>query len=139
MLYFAYGMNTNREGMRGMCPQARRMGVAKLLDCSFRFAGCADIILDETAYVDGLLWDITDDFLLHLDCLEGYPHFYDRGIFQVEFNGEILDAMSYFMTPGHETRNPSSGYLNTVVTGYRENGIPMDQIYNALLVPELVA
>ena len=85
MLYFAYGMNTNTQGMANRCPQAVAFGHARLLGHRFRFAGCADVQVDRRSHVDGVLWDITEECLASLDILEGYPYYYNRSYRQVEF------------------------------------------------------
>ena len=132
MLYFAYGMNTNRQGMSHRCPDAIDLGYAKLLGGKFRFAGCADIVADDYHNVDGVLWSINQDDLAALDRLEGFPVFYDRTEFDVEHNGRCVEAIAYFMNPGHETAPPDQSYLDMVLTGYREHDVPDSQIMAAL-------
>ena len=61
MLYFSYGMNTNRSGMAQRCPGALILGHARLIDYSFRFATHADVVKCKGAYVDGVLWAV-DEF-----------------------------------------------------------------------------
>lgn len=129
MLYFAYGMNTNSQGMAHRCPAAVAFGRARLLGHRFRFSGPADVQVDRRDYVDGVLWDITEDCLQALDILEGYPHYYDRKYTTVEFEGVFVDAMVYFMLPGNRNHPPSSGYFNTVLEGYTEFGVPTTQLY----------
>jgi len=132
MFYFAYGMNTNTQGMAQRCPQAVAHGHARLLGHSFRFAGPADVQVDHRNYVDGVLWDITDNCLQALDQLEGFPHYYDRKWAQVEFAQAECSAMVYYMQPGHKNSPPSEGYFNMVAEGYREFGVPQDQLFTAV-------
>ena len=129
MLYFAYGMNTNTQGMARRCPGAVAFGHARLLGHRFRFAGPADVQVDRRDYVDGVLWDITEDCLKSLDQLEGYPHYYDRKWATVEYAYHKYDALVYFMQPGNRSGPPSSGYFNTVLEGYEEFGVPTTQLY----------
>jgi len=128
MLYFAYGMNTNTQGMATRCPGAVAFGHARLLRHRFRFAGPADVQVDRRDYVDGVLWDITDRCLLALDTLEGFPHYYDRKWATVEYDYRECSALVYFMQPGNKSQAPSSGYFNMVMEGYREFGVPTDQL-----------
>jgi len=139
MLYFAYGMNTNQEEMRHRCPQARAIGAARLLDHTFRFAQHADVVVEPGCYVDGVLWDITDQCLQALDQLEGYPYYYNRAELEVDFEGHVFHATTYFMHDGHEDALPSQGYFDMVLEGYVDNGVPVDQLHNALTSPEDVA
>ena len=139
MLYFAYGMNTNREGMSYRCPNAISLGPARLLDHAFRFSGPADVVVEPGSYVDGVLWDITPRCLMALDILEGYPNYYNRAPLQVEHTGEIVEAIVYFMTPGNEDSLPSQSYFDMVFEGYTQHGVPIDQLLNALVLPADVA
>ena len=129
MLYFAYGMNTNSQGMAGRCPRAVAFGHARLLGHRFRFAGPADVQVNRFCSVDGVLWDITEDCLRSLDQLEGYPWYYDRKWADVELDGEICQAMVYFMQPGNRNSPPSSGYFATVLEGYEEFAVPTEQLW----------
>ena len=138
-LYFSYGMNTNRAGMAYRCPNAISLGHARLLDHTFRFSGPADVVVATGSYVDGVLWDITPKCLMALDILEGYPSYYNRAPLQVELDGEIVNAITYFMTPGNEDSLPSQSYFDMVFEGYTQHGVPIDQLYNALVLPADVA
>jgi len=129
MLYFAYGMNTNTQGMARRCPGAVAFGHSRLLGHRFRFAGPADVQVDRREYVDGVLWDITEDCLKALDNLEGYPHYYGRKWATVEFDQGEYPALVYYMQPGNRNRPPSDGYFNCVLEGYTEFGVPVDQLY----------
>jgi gamma-glutamylcyclotransferase (GGCT)/AIG2-like uncharacterized protein YtfP len=129
MLYFAYGMNTNTQGMARRCPGAVAFGRARLLGHRFRFAGPADVQVDRRYFVDGVLWDITEDCLKSLDVLEGYPYFYERKWAQVEHNQGECSALVYYMQPGHRNSPPSSGYFNMVNEGYEEFGVPTRQLW----------
>ena len=136
MLYFAYGMNTNRLGMAERCPQARALGAATLPGWRFRFAGPADIVPDSAHQVHGVLWDISKHCLNSLDVLEGYPYYYDRRWVTVFYNGSSAPAMTYFMQPGSQDRPPSVGYLDCVTEGYRNFGVDPQQLHQALALFE---
>ena len=134
MLYFAYGMNTNLKGMANRCPNAVSLGAARLLGYRFRFAGPADVQPDRNEYVDGVLWEITEDCLHSLDMLEGYPYYYNRRYRQVEFEGKIVRALVYYMNPGHKNHAPSQGYFDMVLEGYCDHGVPTEQLYEKVLL-----
>ena len=135
ILYFAYGMNTNIDGMARRCPNAVSHGHAYLLDYTFRFAGPADVVKCRDSYVDGVLWTITPKCLDALDILEGYPSFYNRSHREVWYNDRIVHAIVYHMQPGQLDQEPSDGYFNMVLEGYTEHGVPTEQLYNALAYP----
>lgn len=132
LLYFAYGMNTNQQGMALRCPAAKPLGLAQLLGHRFRFAGPADVQIDRRYRVHGVLWSITDQCLASLDQLEGYPVFYNRKWGTVTWQGQMVDALVYYMQPGHANRSPSIDYFDTVYRGYCDFGVPTDQLYDSV-------
>ena len=132
MLYFAYGMNTNRKGMAQRCPGALSLGHARLIDRCFRFANHADVVKCKGAYVDGVLWAIDDFHLKSLDSLEGYPFYYNRRALRVAHEDRVVMAETYFMQPGNLDAWPSQGYFDMVVEGYREHNVPTEQLFNSV-------
>ena len=129
MLYFAYGMNTNSQGMASRCPGAVAFGRAQLLGHRFRFSGPADVQVDRHHNVDGVLWDITEDCLRSLDSLEGYPYLYGRKWATVNYGGHEYEALVYYMQPGNRNSPPSSGYFSCVLEGYEEFAVPTRQLW----------
>lgn len=132
MLYFAYGMNTNTENMAWRCPAAVSHGHAILLDHLFRFSGPADVVKCSDSYVDGVLWTITPQCLDALDILESYPRYYNRRYKKVLYQGRVYNAMTYYMQPGQLDSPPSDGYFRMVLEGYKEHGVPTEQLYNSV-------
>lgn len=132
MLYFAYGMNTNRSEMAQRCPGALSLGHARLVDRIFRFATHADVVKCPGSYVDGVLWTIDDFHLNALDRLEGYPYYYNRRSLRVAHDNRIVMAETYYMQPGNLDSLPSQSYFNMVVEGYNQHKIPLDQVYNSV-------
>lgn len=132
MLYFAYGMNTNRSEMAQRCPGALSLGHARLIDYSFRFAVHADVVKCKSSFVDGVLWSIDDFHLNALDRLEGYPYYYNRRRLRVAHNDRVVMAETYYMQPGNLDAWPGQGYFDMVVEGYKQHGVPLDQVYNSV-------
>ena len=132
MLYFAYGMNTNRAEMAQRCPGAMSLGHARLVDRIFRFATHADVVKCKGSYVDGVLWTIDDFHLNALDRLEGYPYYYNRRRLRVAHDNRIVMAETYYMQPGNLDSLPSQGYFDMVFEGYNQHNIPLDQVYNSV-------
>lgn len=131
MLYFAYGLNTNVTSMAARCPRAVSFGRAKLLGHRFRFSGPADVQVDRRSDVDGVLWDISDQCLVSLDNLEGYPYYYNRSWRVVEYQDQYYRALVYHMNPGNRNAPPSSGYFDMVLEGYTEHGVSTRQLWAA--------
>lgn len=138
MKYFAYGANTSIMGMAHRCPAAVPLGPALLLHYSFRFAVHADIVYQPGFYVNGMLWEITDECLEGLDRFEGYPYYYDRRVVNTVFNGQTVEAVTYHMQPGRVSFEPDSAYFNLCLEGYLENDIPTGQLFAASRTNKLI-
>lgn len=132
MLYFAYGMNTNPVEMARRCPAAKSLGHARLVNHSFRFAQHADVEPQSGSFVEGVLWEITEECLGALDQLEGYPLYYNRVTATVVHQARSYHALVYRMQPGQPDSEPTRGYYNLVVEGYRAHGVPTDQLENSV-------
>lgn len=132
MLMFAYGMNTNPEEMARRCPNARSLGHARLINHSFRFAQHADVEPCANSFVDGVLWEITEQHLKSLDQLEGYPYYYNRVVSSAVLGSRTFNVLVYRMQPGHEVSEPTRGYYNLIRKGYRAHAVPTEQLENFL-------
>ncbi len=130
-LYFAYGMNTNREEMAYRCPGAMPMGRAILPDYRLEFKSFATIVPSPKETVEGVLWTITDSDESALDMLEGYPEFYDKKTVSVEHDNQSYIAMTYIMGPREQGYAPSSGYYSMVSEGYQAFGLSQRQLLDA--------
>jgi len=130
-LYFAYGMNTNKEEMAYRCPGARALGKAILLGYRLEFKSFATIVLSTNSSVEGVLWTITNSDESALDVLEGYPEFYDKKTVSVEHQNQPYIAMTYIMGPREQGHAPSDGYYSMVSEGYQQFGLSQKQLLEA--------
>jgi len=130
-LYFAYGMNTNKEEMAYRCPGARALGRAVLPGYRFEFKSFATIVPDLKESVEGVLWTITDTDESALDILEGYPEFYDKKTVSIEHNRQSYIAMTYIMGPREKNHAPTDGYYSMVSEGYQSFGLNQQQLLEA--------
>jgi gamma-glutamylcyclotransferase (GGCT)/AIG2-like uncharacterized protein YtfP len=129
-LYFAYGMNTNRDEMAFRCPTAVPMGKAILQGYRFEFKSFATIVPDADSSVEGVLWTITESDEQALDILEGYPEFYDKKHVKVSQGIDYI-AMTYIMNPREKGFSPSDGYYGMVSQGYQQFGLSQQQLLEA--------
>ena len=129
-LYFAYGMNTNKEEMAYRCPGAVALGKSILPGYRFEFKSFATIVPSPGEYVEGVLWTITDSDEVALDILEGYPEFYDKRHVTVHQGMDYI-AMTYIMNPREKGYAPSSGYYSMVSEGYQAFGLNQQQLLDA--------
>lgn len=132
MLYFAYGANTNINGMAYRCPKATLIGSIELPDWKLVFRGVADIEISHGNSVHGVVWQITEECERSLDMFEGFPHLYGKRSFPVKMeDGSIEDVMFYKMNrKGYA--EPNDSYFNTIKDGYKANGLPINALYSSL-------
>lgn len=75
----------------------------------------ANIVPSVYDYVEGVLYEISDQGLSVLDRYEGYPDHYDRKKVEVQNSkGETIQAETYIANPAHieEGLCPTRKYLN---------------------------
>ena len=132
-LYFAYGSNLNLEQMERRCPAAKPIGPAMLHGYELRFrgnyggSGVATIAPKQGSHVAGLLWELTPACEQALDRYEGCPHLYEKQTVTAWDRGsQPRTGMAYVMRERLlEPAAPSAAYYNSILEGYRENGLPV--------------
>ena len=128
MKYFAYGMNTNNTQMARRCPDSVCLGPAWLPNYQLVFRGVADIEPAPDTWCDGVLWEISEQDLNALDVLEGYPYHYTRFAALVETDTDACSALVYQIVEQSGESPPSNYYLDMILEGYEQNGVPLDQL-----------
>ena len=134
-LYFAYGANTNPDGMDFRCPNAIALGACWARGWRLTFRSVADIVEDETFRVPGVLWSLTPACVRALDQFEGYPTLYRKTHLAVSRgDGSFLGrAMAYVMTDMvKDEALPMGGYEDTIREGYRAFALPEAALNAAL-------
>lgn len=136
-LYIAYGSNLNLPQMAFRCPTATVVGKSELKDYELLFRGgrrgaVATVEPKEGSSVPVLLWEIHGMDEASLDRYEGYPHFYEKQMMDVELDGKTVPAMVYVMTPGHEFGIPSDYYANVIWEGYESAGFDTQILEDAI-------
>jgi len=132
MKMFAYGMNTNLDEMARRCPSAVSLGPAWINNYELAFRTHADIESKPGAKCHGVLWDIDLAALRSLDSLEGFPYYYTRFTVRVNTSRYFVGGLVYMMTDQSSLQLPSTSYLDTVTTGYKQNNVPTDQLDQAI-------
>lgn len=135
LYYFAYGMLTNIDNMRGAQP----IGQAVLDNHKLEFYHYATITKSPGKRVIGGLYKINQRYLTRLDTIEAYPELYDRVIVPVKFNNKVYQAYVYTMTEKyrneaieHNDRFPTEKIIYNMQVGYYDFDIPTSQIKTAL-------
>lgn len=145
ILYFAYGVNVDCEGMAIRCPSAKPLGKATLKGYILRFRGGlanAERVLGDSqkAAVIGVLWRISKGNLQALDKFEGYPELYGRREVEVITDGgATVRATMYYMKQFYKMSPPSDWVSSAICRGYNDFGIDIGQFQHAVREAEIVS
>lgn len=121
-LYIAYGSNINLKQMAYRCPHSKVVGVSEIKDFELEFRGDATIVPKENTSVPVLICELDERDLPILNKYEGCPRLYRQEKMDFELNGKSCESMAYMMNRG-EISPPSQQYYNTILQGYRKNGL----------------
>ena len=130
-LYIAYGSNINLEQMAYRCPHSKVLGISEIKDFELEFRGVATIVPKENASVPILIWELDERDLPTLNQYEGWPRLYRQEKMEFELKGKTFEGMAYLMNYG-KIAPPSQQYYNTILQGYRENGLDESYLETAL-------
>ncbi len=130
-LYIAYGSNINLEQIAYRCPHSKVVGTSEIKDFELEFRGVATIVPKENASVSVLIWELDERDLPTLNRYEGWPRLYRQEKMNFELDGHSYEGMAYLMNCG-EISPPSQQYYNTILQGYRENGLDESYLQRAL-------
>lgn len=137
-LYFAYGSNMSFSRIQKRCPNVSFSNIAYLQNWELIFnkekedkTGAANIRRCDDKIVWGVLYQLTDEDQLKLDVFEGYDHLakvhpeYIRETIQVNLpDHNPVSAFVYIADKNPAEISPSSDYLNYIVFGASEHGLP---------------
>ena len=132
MYYFAYGSNMSHSRMHQRCPSSKFLKRAYLRKHNLVFDGysadwngaVANIVESPNETAWGGVFEINEDNLAALDCYEGYPKKYNRRrVTLKEDEGKEFKAFLYYR-PLKELGSPSNDYLNKIIEGARDCGLP---------------
>ncbi|MBR5604259.1 MAG: gamma-glutamylcyclotransferase [Bacteroidales bacterium] len=136
MYYVAYGSNMNLSQMKYRCPNSKVVCNGVLTGWKLVFNIHADIIYtgNKEDKVPVVLWDIRNKDWKSLDMYEGFPKYYIKKNVDVDVGaGYIVSAIVYVMADNRKgVKLPCKSYFESILTGYKENGINTDILYEAL-------
>lgn len=128
IFYFAYGSNMDFDTMKGRCGLGNFVGFKNsvLSNYSFYFydrgvANVKPLLGDE---VNGVLYKINQKCLNKLDLAEGYPNVYQREELNIRNSFGNYKAWIYIVENDDSTGNPSDSYLDSIISGAKEYGLP---------------
>jgi len=132
--YFAYGSNLSLARLRARVPSARRLGSGALYRHELRFhkagrdgsAKCDAWASGDPGHaVHGALFAICPTQKYLLDRAEGLGHGYAECRVRVRLaGGAEVDAFTYRALRLDDSLQPYSWYLDHVLIGARESGLP---------------
>lgn len=130
-LYIAYGSNINLEQMAYRCPHSKVVGTSEIKNFELEFRGVATIVPKKNMKVPVLIWELDERDLPILNKYEGHPHLYRQEKMPFELNGKSYEGMAYLMNRG-TISPPGPQYYDTILQGYRENGLDESYLETAL-------
>lgn len=137
-LYFAYGSNMSHAQMQRRCPGAKFMSVVRLDGYKFVYDGWTElrqgpvgnIIPDETSFVLGGLYEISDENIKALDAIEMSNMDYLKSSELVVHDmddKEYTGVIAYWRLP-EKLGTPTDDYRNIILKGAKDCGLPADYI-----------
>lgn len=144
MLYFAYGSNMDWEQMRGRCPSAKFVSIARLKDYRFAIArtshsrgcGSAGVLSQPGAAVWGVVYEIDAQDFGPLDAAEDFvpgreKNSYTRREHTVHADsdeGKTFLVSLYFPELEENPPLPSAEYKRLIVGGAKHWRLPQGYV-----------
>jgi gamma-glutamylcyclotransferase (GGCT)/AIG2-like uncharacterized protein YtfP len=144
MLYFSYGSFLDSETLKRHCPKAIYKGMAMLPNWEVQFnflsrtynGGVTGIEPAVAKLVRGVLYEVNNEELQHLDSIEGVPEgiYYRQTIYVVNELGKAAKAATYRTTNPKGPFKPTKRYLSLMVNGAKEHGLDTDYVKELELI-----
>lgn len=133
--YFAYGSNLSLSQKKKRTGVIRKARVARLPDYRLAFnkrgrdpnETYANLVSEKGAVTWGVIYRCSSAAIRDLDWWEGEGRHYERRTVQVRDKvGAVVEAVTYFACPECVCgeRPPSRTYLNRIIQGAKEHGLP---------------
>ena len=135
MIYAAYGSNMNIKQMKARCPESEIIGNGKLKGWKLVFNVYADVIKGEPDdEVPVVCWHIAENDWERLDIYEGFPIYYVKEIVDIDLDdGRKEKGIVYVMVADRKgIYPPFREYLKICLQGYKDNGIDIKPLHDAL-------
>jgi len=138
MLYFSYGSFLDFDTLKKHCPSAKYKFRAFLPNWEVEFnflsntykGGVTGIEPAIAKIVRGVVYEVPDSEILHLDEVEGVPEgiYYRQTILVVGENGMAVSVVTYCTTNPRGPFKPTRKYLNLMVKGAKEHNLDLEYI-----------
>jgi hypothetical protein len=128
-VYFAYGSNMSSARLAARIPAVEALGAAFVRDWRLAFnkpgrdgTGKANLVPAAGERAWGVAWKLVE---AHWETLDRFEPGYQREIFRLErSDGTVLDAHAYLFDPGGPVLAPSRDYVEHLISGSLEHGLP---------------
>lgn len=140
-LYFAYGFNLNLEKMNEKCTKPRVLGIARLpghkigfFEHSVVWDGAVETVVpDSQSEVWGVIYQLESYAWDQLDnCedarLDGTGEYFHYPIEVIDMQNKPRDISMYKKARLGVAKLPSTEYLNIIIQGAKEQGLPESYI-----------
>jgi len=135
--YFAYGSNMSSRRLQHRLPAAEALGRASVLNHEVVFnkvgsidgTGKCGLISTNGARAHGVLFRINETDLSRLHAIEGVGQGYEAITITADsLDGKKIEALSYRATLFDPALRPLDWYMQHVLAGAEEHGLPADYI-----------
>ncbi|GAP39218.1 gamma-glutamylcyclotransferase family protein [Flexilinea flocculi] len=138
MLYFSYGSFMSMDVLKQHCPSAKKISTAVLPNFEVVFnyysknykGGCtgAEFVPGKIAY--GVLYDISEEEMLHLDQVEGVysAKYFRQEVVIITEEGRLEKAFIYRTTNPSGPHETTRAYLGKLLVGAKENHLPDEYV-----------
>ncbi len=132
-VYFAYGSNMSTRRLRERTPSAKPLGRGKLPEHQLVLHkigrdGSAKCDIQETGRAHDIVWGVLFEISTNeghlLDRAEGLGCGYEYKTVRVKSDERIVTAGAYYATHIDASLRPFDWYLNFVLKGAEEHGLP---------------
>lgn len=128
MKYFAYGSNMDKNRMRERKINFTSRKFAKLENHKLVFNkkakdgnfGYANLEASNGDFVEGIIYEFSDNEIVNLDKAEGFPRHYDKVEITVkDENNNLINVLTYIAQPDKIVNGllPTPTYLNHLLAG----------------------
>jgi gamma-glutamylcyclotransferase (GGCT)/AIG2-like uncharacterized protein YtfP len=138
MLYFSYGSFLDFETLKKHCPNAKYVGRATLPNWELQFnflsrtynGGVTGVEPAVAKLVRGVLYEVSNEEILHLDTIEGIPEgiYYRQTIYVVDEFGKPVKTAIYRTTNPKGPFKPTKRYVGLMISGAKEHRLDSDYV-----------
>ena len=128
MRYFSYGLTVSESEMDQACPEAKLLGPATLWSHELRFARSLDVILNVRSNVQGILWDIPEEYI---DMIMAYERHDSKRQLMINHGGNTMRAWTSHKKIGTPPHQPTWDYWQDIESAYDDANIAQGLLLRA--------